>query len=456
MIFDLTTRQSEAWHYLVNGTDVEMLYGGAKGGGKSFLFCLWVEYWVKKLIEFFKLQETKNPVPLGFIGRKQSVDFTHTTLETFKRIIPEDSYRIKTQEKEIIFMNRAKVFYGGLDDRQRIQKFNSAEFAFIGIDQAEETERVDLEVLRAALRLKINGLQPPYKTLFTANPADCHLKTDFIDNKLEGNIYVPALPTDNPHLPETYVNKLKNIFRHNQPMLRAYVDGDWFALKAANSLISNEMLYQLKGVTVYLPTVKRIIVCDPSLGGDECVINFMENGKLMEQKILVNERDTLKIGAEMIVMGERHRCDAYASDTTNMKGVMDYVRKLKPRARLFYLNFAEKASIPDRFWNKRAEMWWYAMEQIQEKRVAYPEDEETREQLTAVRFKPVDSNGKILLEPKADVKKRLGRSPDRADAWVMGIYALKNAPVVKNKDAWRENDGDSGEIASAVTSAMGA
>jgi hypothetical protein len=30
-----------------------------------------------------------------------------------------------------------------------------------------------------------------------------------------------------------------------------------------------------------------------------------------------------------------------------------------------------------------------------------------------------------LIESKAEIKKRLGRSPDRADAYVNGLYALQ-------------------------------
>ena len=34
-------------------------------------------------------------------------------------------------------------------------------------------------------------------------------------------------------------------------------------------------------------------------------------------------------------------------------------------------------------------------------------------------------NGKILIEAKSEIKKRLGNSPDRADAYVNGLYALQ-------------------------------
>ena len=34
-------------------------------------------------------------------------------------------------------------------------------------------------------------------------------------------------------------------------------------------------------------------------------------------------------------------------------------------------------------------------------------------------------SGKILIESKADIKKRLGSSPDRGDAYVNGLYGLQ-------------------------------
>jgi len=34
-------------------------------------------------------------------------------------------------------------------------------------------------------------------------------------------------------------------------------------------------------------------------------------------------------------------------------------------------------------------------------------------------------NGKILIESKSEIKKRLGCSPDRADAYVNGLYAMQ-------------------------------
>jgi hypothetical protein len=65
------------------------------------------------------------------------------------------------------------------------------------------------------------------------------------------------------------------------------------------------------------------------------------------------------------------------------------------------------------------------MEQIQNREVDPINDEELIRQLTTLRYNPPKSSGKISLELKHETKKRLGHSPDRADAFVYGLWATK-------------------------------
>ena len=451
----LTPKQTSAFRLLTNPDDLAVLYGGAKGGGKDFLFVIWIKCWVEHLIQFFELKPSENPIALGFVGRKRGVDFKDTTLEDFKRIIPADHYRLHDNEHEIIFHETAKVFCGGLDDPKRVEKFNSANYALFAINQAEETERTEISVLQASLRLTINGKRPPYKQLYTANPADCWLKEDFIDAPKPGRVFVPALYTDNPHLPENYGATLEDAFKHNAAILRAYKYGDWLALQAMNQLITSQMLAHLKETHLRHKVTRRIVSCDPSMGGDECVIYAIENGRVLEELIL-HERDTMKVAGEIVVMMNRHLTPNAAVDTIGIgQGISDRLREVKPNAFIKAVNSAEKASDLERWSNVRAEMWWNAMTEIQERRVAYPEDEELRTQLCAPRFKVVNSNGKIQLEPKEETMKRLGRSPDRADAYVQGLYALAQTPVIIHADRWRsEEDEGADDVTTAVTSGM--
>lgn len=434
------------------------MFGGAKGGGKTFFFCLWFYLWMCWLINFFGLKPSRRnpPVPLGFMGRKQGIDFRRTTLETWKRVIPPDKYRIREHDQEIIILECGKLYYGGLDDQQRINKFNSAEFAAIGVDQAEETERTDVDVLQGTLRLKINGKTPPYKQLYTANPADCWLKEDFIDNPHPGKFFIPALHTDNPHLPDSYAETLRNAFRYNKPLLLAYLDGNWFSLQATNSLVSASQLGELKYVKHYPGHRKGVIACDPSLGGDECVIHALENSKIIATEIL-HERDPMKIAGAMIVMGNKWNIPNYAADTTGGLGeaILARVREVKPNAHVISVNSSEGSTNVKAFANVKAEMSWYFMTQVLEKTLPYIEDEETRNQLIALRFKVVNSDGQIIMEDKAAVKKRIGRSPDRSDALLVGIWAESQTQPIRAKDAWRDS-GVSREIGGGSKSAWAA
>jgi len=49
-------------------------------------------------------------------------------------------------------------------------------------------------------------------------------------------------------------------------------------------------------------------------------------------------------------------------------------------------------------------------------------------------------NGKILIEPKEKIKERLGRSPDKADAYIIGLHTLNNAVIEESYGDWRDDD----------------
>lgn len=78
--------------------------------------------------------------------------------------------------------------------------------------------------------------------------------------------------------------------------------------------------------------------------------------------------------------------------------------------------FGAKALADDRYHNRRAEMWdelrlWLGGEQ----KVQLPENENLAAELCCVN-KKYDSRGRLQLEEKEEIKKRLGKSPDMADA----------------------------------------
>lgn len=78
--------------------------------------------------------------------------------------------------------------------------------------------------------------------------------------------------------------------------------------------------------------------------------------------------------------------------------------------------FGEKALKTDRYFNRRAEMWdkinrW--LEELPPPQL--PADEDLFDELVSVN-KKFDGRGRLQLEDKEEIKKKLGRSPDKADA----------------------------------------
>ena len=90
------------------------------------------------------------------------------------------------------------------------------------------------------------------------------------------------------------------------------------------------------------------------------------------------------------------------------------------------VNVAEHSGDPERFFNLRSELWWNLRDRLDPDvtrnpdPIALPPDDELLAELAAVKYK-LTGRGQVQIEPKADMKKRLGRSPDRADAVVLAL-----------------------------------
>jgi hypothetical protein len=96
-------------------------------------------------------------------------------------------------------------------------------------------------------------------------------------------------------------------------------------------------------------------------------------------------------------------------------GVLDRLRELDISAR--GVNVSESPAMADRYANLRAELWdatksWFSEE------VQIPNDDSLIADLTAPRYS-FNSSGKMIVESKAETKKRLGRSTDFADSLVL-------------------------------------
>lgn len=108
-------------------------------------------------------------------------------------------------------------------------------------------------------------------------------------------------------------------------------------------------------------------------------------------------------------------------------GVVDRLRQLGCAVRAF--GAAERTDLVDRsgelgFANKRAAAWWTMREYLDPANgygICLPDNDRLIGDLTAPRWK-IMAGGKILVESKDDIRKRIGRSTDDGDAAVQAFW----------------------------------
>ena len=237
--------------------------------------------------------------------------------------------------------------------------------------------------------------------------------------------------------PDTYCNMLKasdsgvlskeelDKARKEMPIPLFQQEFDCLPMSVSDMvLIQVHQVERLKGINHGFTDVRRIISIDPAFEGDQCIIAAMENNRVLEKQATHPDR-TGEIVGSALAMGTRWDTCNYIVDEIGLgRGVSDGLSEIAGmNVQAFNSSETANESRP-KMSNRRAEAWWHTMLQIVEGRVPYIEDPELRRQLCSVRY--TVPKGRIQMELKSKVRARLGRSPDDADAFVMGVWGLQH------------------------------
>ena len=127
------------------------------------------------------------------------------------------------------------------------------------------------------------------------------------------------------------------------------------------------------------------------------------------------------LASRIILMVNEHKIDGVVVDGTGgfAGGLMEALTNMGCPCPVYEINFKSKATDEVHFANIRAEMWYKMSEHLKQSG-GLENDIELKRDLSAPSFKY--ANGRMILEPKEDIRKKLGRSPDKGDA-----YALTHA-----------------------------
>jgi phage terminase large subunit len=159
------------------------------------------------------------------------------------------------------------------------------------------------------------------------------------------------------------------------------------------------------------------------MGDDKSALAKRQGRKLLDMIRTWSHYDTVQLAGAIIReyedTPEKMRPEMIYVDVIGYgAGVRDHLRAAELPVR--GINVAESASSSDQFQRKRDELWWRAREWFKAEDCSLPNDEELITELTTPKYENT-LQGKIRVEQKADIKKRLAHqgSPDRADAFCL-------------------------------------
>ena len=222
----LLPKQKNAVFYLRDNETTELIYGGAAGGGKSALGCMW-------LIEGCQ----KYPGSRWMMARNVLKDLKDTTLNSFRDLISqfgiEDQFDINEFKGVITHINGSQIMMKELFFKPSdpdFKRLGSSEYTGAFIDECNECVFKAWQVVKSRIRYKLDqfGLVP--KILGTCNPSKGWVYKYFYKAKATGDIatyrkFIPALPKDNPHLSKHYIESLNQIV--DEGLKQRLLNGEW-------------------------------------------------------------------------------------------------------------------------------------------------------------------------------------------------------------------------------------
>ena len=206
-------KQSLALQILTDDDHVEILYGGAAGGAKSWTGAVWL------LFMCLCYAGTK-----WFVGRAELKRITQSTYITFKRVakmygVPDDLWKYNGQLNYIEFWNGSRIDFLDLQFKPGdplYERYGSIEFTGGWIEEGGEVNFGAYDTLKTRVGRCLNAeLGLKRKLFITCNPKknwmyDTFYKPWKTGVLLEYRYYIACLVQENPFIDPDYIEGLRS------------------------------------------------------------------------------------------------------------------------------------------------------------------------------------------------------------------------------------------------------
>jgi hypothetical protein len=425
-----TIKQEQAWMKLEDKETKYVIFGGAAGGGKSWLICEWL---LAKCIQY--------PGSKWFIGREELKRLMSSTYITFLKVcsfhnISKDSWNLNGQYNYIEFVNGSRIDLLDvkfLPSDPLYERFGSLEYTGGAIEEAGEVDFLAFDVLKSRIGRHLNkefGI--PSKILITCNPKKNWLYQTVYKPWKNKELppeyaFIQALYGDNKHTALDYGSNLAEIKDNANRERLMY--GNWEYDDDLNNLIEYDAIVDLFTNTVEQSRDKYLTADIARYGQDKTVIYLWEGFKIYKHFVYEKQGlDQTVISIRSLLENEQIPYSHCIADEDGVGGgIIDNLRGIKGFVNNSVALDNPKTFKKENYANLKTQCYYLLAEKINHRGIAIKSyDPEMKikliEELEQVKSKDLDKEQKLKIVPKEEVKEKLGRSPDYADALMMRMW----------------------------------
>jgi hypothetical protein len=245
---------------------------------------------------------------------------------------------------------------------------------------------------------------------------------------------------DSPRVSKEFIEEMAMRYGEDSPAYKVRVKGE-FAEEADDGVISIGLVSSAINRDVPIDNTQDTYwALDVARHGDDSSVLVKRRGNVIFdiktfKKLNLMEL-TGRINAENDSTEPHLRPVEIYVDSIGMGwGVIDALNGVA-RISAVGINVAETASMSGTYMNLRAELWFKFKAFLEEGLCKIPNHEGMIADLVSPKYK-FTAGGKIQLESKEQIKKRLGRSPDVGDALV--LLMAGDLIAVKKSSGWQRN-----------------
>jgi hypothetical protein len=433
----------------------DVVYGGAAGGGKSFLAGL-----------VLTMTALQYPGAKLFLGRKELKTLMLTSYITLtQKVFPvfglkhEVDWKLDGKYNVIHFTNGSTInlldlAYTPADPLY--DRFGSHEYTSGWIEEASEVDFKAYDVLKSRvgrhndfvingqpikvkskLGLSLNPSQEwPYRLFYNVWKKAGKPSTPLVSvsamvdgKKIDRTfVFIQALYKDNPYTAGEYQKNLATI---NDPVLKQrLMDGDWEYASAQDTLFDGQTIADLFSNQVVISTDMYMTVDVARYGGDRIVLilwrgldafrieSYTKLSTVETAEEIRNASDTYGIPRENIIVD----ADGIGGGVIDLvPGVLSFNGGAAPFGRV------GEIEVKENYENLKTQCAYLMGELSRSRKVRVSElNIEIREllsqELAQIKRRDSDKDGKLKIVRKEEQKQALGRSPDFGDAFIMRAY----------------------------------